>query len=87
LALEIFMADEPENFVLQYLRRMDTKLDRVVDELVNVKQRLGSLEGQVALMRRDFSQLREVFLRLEHRIDEMDGRMLRIERRLNLVGA
>ena len=35
------MADEPDNLFLQYLGRFDQKLDRVVDEMLDVKVRLN----------------------------------------------
>jgi len=38
------MATEPDNIVLQYLRRFDEKLDRVVDEMLDVKVRLTAVE-------------------------------------------
>jgi hypothetical protein len=77
----------PKIFVLQYLRRIDAKLDRVRDDLAGLIERLGSLEGQVVGLRRDFSNLREDFVRLEHRMDQFDVRVARIERRLDLVEA
>jgi hypothetical protein len=48
------MADEPENFVLQYLRQIDGKRDAVREDLSTVKARLGSLAEQVAGQRREF---------------------------------
>lgn len=38
------MPDEPENLTLKMLRRMDAKLDRLIDDLQDVKVRLTSLE-------------------------------------------
>ena len=42
------MTTEPDTIVLQYLRRFDEKLDRVVDEMQDVKVRLTSLEEGLA---------------------------------------
>ena len=74
------MADEPENLTLQLLRRMDQrlqgmeiKLDRVLDDVHDLKVRMPSVEEGLAGIHR--------------RIDRMDLRVDRIERRLDLVDA
>jgi hypothetical protein len=74
------MADEPVNITHEYFRRVDAKLDRVLDILQNNVSRLASLEEQVSLLRRDVT-------RVEHRIDSMDTQLSRIEKRLDLVDA
>ncbi len=33
------MADAPESLVLEYLRRLDTKLDRVIEDIADLKIR------------------------------------------------
>ncbi len=33
------MADEPDDLVLQYLRRIDAKLDRVIEDVQDLKVR------------------------------------------------
>lgn len=65
------MADEPDNILLQYMRRFDEKLDRVVDEMLDVKVRLTALEEGLAGINR--------------RLDRLEMRVERIERRLDLV--
>jgi archaellum component FlaC len=65
------MATEPENIVLQYLRRFDEKLDRVIDEMLDVKVRLTAVEEGLAGVNR--------------RLDRLEVRVERIERRLDLV--
>jgi predicted nucleic acid-binding Zn-ribbon protein len=65
------MADEPDNIILVYLRRLDEKVDRLADDMREVKQRLGILEQQYAV--------------LSARIDRLDQRVERIERRLDLI--
>jgi archaellum component FlaC len=65
------MADEPDNLVLVYLRRMDEKLDRVLDDMRDLKVRTtGVEEGLVGVNRR---------------LDRIEMRVDRIERRLDLV--
>ena len=65
------MADESENLVLRYLRRIDDKLDRVVDDVRELKIRMTAVEENLASLNRRFD-------RLEARVD-------RIERRLELT--
>ena len=65
------MTDAPDNVVLQYLRRFDAKLDRVVDEMLDVKVRLTAVEEGLAGVNR--------------RLDRVEIRIERIERRLDLV--
>jgi hypothetical protein len=49
------MADEPENVTLVYLRRLDQKMDRLTEDMGEVKRRLTSLETSVALLHGDFA--------------------------------
>jgi hypothetical protein len=41
------MADEPENIVLVYLRRLDSKMDRVLDDLRDLKVRTTAAEEAI----------------------------------------
>lgn len=65
------MAEEPDNIVLVMLRRMDEKLDRVIDDLHDVKVRLTAVEEGLNVVQR--------------RIDRLEIRVERIEKRLDLV--
>src|SRR4030081_2958812 len=65
------MADGPDNIVLQYLRRFDAKLDRVVDEMLDVKVRLTAVEEGLAGVNR--------------RLDRVEIRIERVEARVDLV--
>lgn len=62
---------EPDNVVLTYLRRIDEKLDRVIDDVHDLKVRLTHVEEGLAGVNR--------------RIDRVEARLDRIERRLDLV--
>jgi archaellum component FlaC len=67
------MADEPDNLVLQLLRRMDAKFDRMTDDMQDTKIRMTHVEAGLAGVNRGVE-------RLEIRVD-------RIERRLELSDA
>jgi len=67
------MTNEPDNLVLQMLRKMDVKLDRVVEDVQDLKVRMTHVDEGLAGVNRWLD-------RLEVRID-------RIETRLDLVGS
>ena len=64
------MMPEPDNVALVYLRRIDEKVDRVIEDVRDIKFRVTNLkEGQAGILR----------------LDRVDARLDRIERRLDLV--
>ncbi len=65
------MSDGPDSLILRFMRQIDGKLDRVIDELGDLKVRMTSQEENLAALNR--------------RTDRMDVRLERIERRLDLV--
>ena len=74
------MSDGPDNRILMYLRRMDEKLDRLALSMADIGRRVTSLESKVALLHGDFAAQSE-------RIDRIEIRLDRIERRLEIVPA
>ena len=67
------MTDEPENLMLVILRRMESKLDRVIDDVQDLKVRTTAVE--------------EALVGVHRRLDRLENRVERIERRLDLVDA
>jgi len=67
------MTDEPDNLILALLRRMDAKLDRVIDDVHDLKVRMTGVEEGLAGVNR--------------RLDRLEVRLDRVERRLDLVDA
>lgn len=67
------MADNVENLVLERLRRMDEKLDRIESSVRENRDRLGHLE--------------RLYVSISHRVDTIDDRLTRIDRRLDLQDA
>jgi hypothetical protein len=76
--MECEVSGEPDNLILVYLRRMDGKLDRLADGVGDIGRRVTSLETKVALLHGDFAAQSE-------RIDRIELRLERIERRLDIV--
>lgn len=67
------MADDSESLTLRYLRRLDEKLDRLIDDIGDLKARTTAVE--------------EGLTGVNRRIDRVESRMDRIGRRLNLQEA
>ena len=67
------MSDASDNLVLQMLRAIRGDLSEVKADLVEIKQRVGLLEGQYAS--------------LSARLDRVAGDVALIKRRLDLVEA
>ncbi|MCI0468022.1 MAG: tropomyosin [Beijerinckiaceae bacterium] len=72
------MADAPEDLIFEYLRRIDTKLDRVIEEVGDLKIRMTAVEERIA-------QVELSIAGINRRIDRIEARLDRIERRLDLV--
>jgi hypothetical protein len=79
------MATEPENLTLRALRGVDAKLDALLERSLEMTSRLGSVEDHLVRTQGEVSALRADFVRIEHRLDRFDERLLRIERRLDLI--
>ena len=67
------MTDEPSNLILQYLRRIDAKVDALQADMIEVKQRLSLVEEGLAIVNK--------------RLDRLEVRVDRIERRFGMADA
>lgn len=79
------MSDERADLILALLRaiRAEQAAQREkLDELIN---RIGVLEREVASLALRFAEMRVDFAGLSLRLDHIDSRVARIERRLDLV--
>lgn len=74
------MADQPDSIELAYLRRIDEKVDRLRDDVRELKTGLNAV-------RRDLIALAEADARLELMVDRQGERLDRIEGRLDLRDA
>jgi hypothetical protein len=74
------MTGDVENLILDRLHRIDGRLDTIQNDIRESKERLGHLErGQAGLALQ--------YATLSTRVDRIDLRLERIERRLDLVHA
>ncbi len=69
---------EPDSIILRYLRQIDSKVDRLSEDMRDVKHRLTTLEESHA-------SLVQAFAGQSKRLDRVENRLDRIERRLDLV--
>lgn len=79
------MADPPENLIFEYLRRLDTKLDRVLEDIGDLKIRMTAVEERLARTDVAIANLELSMAGINRRIDRLDVRLDRIERRLDLA--
>jgi cell division septum initiation protein DivIVA len=57
------MSEEPDNMVLVYLRRIDGKIDRLIEDVQDLKHRVTSLDGQVAGLRSETATSAQIWRR------------------------
>jgi predicted nucleic acid-binding Zn-ribbon protein len=72
------MVDAPDNLIFEYLRRFDTKLDRLIEDIGDLKIRMTAVEERIA-------QVELSIAGINRRIDRVEARLDRIERSLDLV--
>jgi hypothetical protein len=74
------MTDNVENMMLVFLRRIDERLDRMEGDLGDIKLRMTASEEHLASMMMSLAGVNS-------RMDKIDVRLTRIERRLELTEA
>lgn len=74
------MTPEPDNIVPVYLRRIDEKLDHVLEDVRDLKVRVTNQEES-------FAKFELPIAGVNRRIDRVEASLDRIERRLDLAEA
>jgi archaellum component FlaC len=69
---------EPDSILLVYLRRIDEKVDRVIEDVRDLKVRMTGVEEGLGKVEISIAGV-------NRRIDRIETRLDRIERRLDLV--
>ena len=67
------MTDDVANLILERLRRMDHKLDTVIDEMRELRLRVTAVEVQVGAINSRLDRLDERVTRIEKRLDPVEG--------------
>ena len=72
------VSENVENLTLVFLRRIDERLDRMESDLGDIKLRMTATEEHLASMMMSIAGVNA-------RMDKIDGRLARVERRLDLT--
>ena len=81
------MTDDTTNLVLEHLRRIRASQERTELEIGDIKARLTAMDETMANSRTDLAHLHSLYAQQSKRIDRIEDRLGRIERRLDLVDA
>lgn len=81
------MTENVENLVLEHLRALREGQARIEHKIDGLTLRVGSLEGQVALLHKSVAFIHDDIAGLNQRFDHLIVRVERIERRLDLADA
>jgi archaellum component FlaC len=72
------MTENVENITLQFMRRLDTRLDRLEHNIDDIKLRMTATEEHLASIMMSIAGVNS-------RMDKIDQRLTRVERRLDLT--
>jgi uncharacterized coiled-coil protein SlyX len=78
------MANEIENLMIEHLKRFQTGQDRIERELKEIKSRITTLESTTATVMQYLAHMSGSIAEQHVRYDNLDERIQRIERRLEL---
>jgi hypothetical protein len=77
------VSDQPESIILIDLRRIDAKVDRLAEDVQELKAGMTLVEQQISNLAATQASHTAI---LSSRLDRVEARLDRIERRLDLVG-
>ena len=78
------MTDNIENLILEHLKRFQTGQDRIERELKEIKSRVTTLEATTSTIMQYLAQMSGSIAEQHVRYDNLEDRIQRIERRLEL---
>jgi chromosome segregation ATPase len=83
------MAEDGDRIELlvELLKRVHTRLDKLDGDLSDLKVRISSIEQGQAIMRQELAHQSAQIAGLNARMDRFDERLMRIEKRLDLIEA
>ena len=78
------MPEQPDNNLLAYMRKFDTKLDALVADMRDLKSRLSTVERQIG---QAASTEQSHYATVMDRFDRVETCLKRLERRMDLIEA
>ena len=81
------MTDNVENVILENLRHIRGRVDRIAEDMTDVKLRLSGIDSAMVLVKREVTYGDETDARQQLSLDRLADRIERIERRLDLIGS
>jgi hypothetical protein len=78
------MSENIDNLILEHLRGMRASQERTEHELREIKNRITSVEAGVAGIRRDAAHDNDKIVQQQIGLDQLNERLERIEKRLEL---
>lgn len=81
------MTDSVENLIVEHLRHIRGRVDRIAEDMGDLKQRMSSLETAMVSVKREVAAGDETDARQQTSLDRLLDRIDRIERRLDLIGS
>jgi uncharacterized protein (UPF0335 family) len=79
------MTENVENVIIEHLRHIRGRVDRIAEDMSDMKHRMSSLESAMVLVKREVSAGDETDARQQLSLDRLLDRIERIERRLELT--
>ncbi len=80
------ITDSVENLIVEHLRHIRSRVDRILEDMSDLKHRMSSLISAMVLVKREVSSGDETDARQQVTLDRLLDRLERIERRLDLIG-
>ena len=81
------MTENVESLIVEHLRHIRGRVDRIAEDTGDLKHRMSSLESAMVLVKREVSAGDETDARQQVSLDRLLDRIERIERRLDLIGS
>lgn len=79
------MTENAESVIIEHLRHVRGRVDRIAEDMSDIKHRMSSLEPAMVLVKREVAAGDETDARQQLSLDRLSDRIERIERRLGLV--
>ena len=79
------MTENVENVIIEHLRHIRGRVDRIAEDMSDMKHRMSSLESAMVLVKREVSAGDETDARQQLSLDRLLDRIKRIERGLELT--